>query len=306
MKSLITGIAVLFTLQLNAQVGIGTNSPDASAQLEVSSTTRGALMPRMTAAQRSAISSAATGLLVFQTDGATGFYYYTGSEWINLLNGATGGTPSGTVVAYAGNVAPAGWLLCDGSAIDRSVNSALFTAIGTTYGTGNGSTTFNIPDLRGRTVFGRDNMGGTAANRLTNAGGGIPGTTLGASGGNQSRTLTVNELPTHQHTFNGTSATTSENTHNHTYNDAYFAENINGGGVGNNGVYGLSAGSDNDNSFRFRTSGNGWSNSISNINTGNATHSHTLTATGTIGDAGSGNAFTITNPGIILNYIIKL
>lgn len=305
MKNIITAIALFFTMQLNAQVGVGTTSPDGSAQLDVSSTTRGALIPRMTAAQRVAIASAATGLLVYQTDGAAGFYYYTGSEWTNLLNGSTGGTPAGTVVAYAGTVAPAGWQLCDGSAISRTINSTLFTAIGTLYGTGDGSTTFNIPDLRGRTVFGRDNMGGTAANRLTNAGGGITGTTLGAAGGNQSRTLTLNELPTHQHTFTGTAATTSSNSHSHTYTDAYFAEN-GGGGYGGNSVFGLSAGSDNDNSFRFRTSSNGWSNSPSDINTGSAAHTHTLTATGTIGDAGSGNAFAITNPGIVLNYIIKL
>ena len=69
-----------------AQMGIGTTTPDASAQLDVTSTSKGALVPRMTSAQRTAISSPATGLLVYQTDGVAGFYYYSGSAWLNLTN----------------------------------------------------------------------------------------------------------------------------------------------------------------------------------------------------------------------------
>lgn len=57
---------------------------------------------------------------------------------------------AGAIVSYAGNTAPVGWLMCDGSAVSRTTYSKLFNAIGTTYGTGDGSTTFNIPDLRGR------------------------------------------------------------------------------------------------------------------------------------------------------------
>lgn len=70
-----------------AQVGVGTPSPDASSVLEVQSTTQGMLTPRMTSAQRSAINSPATGLIVYQTDGIPGFYYYTGSAWVVLING---------------------------------------------------------------------------------------------------------------------------------------------------------------------------------------------------------------------------
>jgi len=64
------------------------------------------------------------------------------------------GTPTGTVQAYAGSASPSGWLLCDGSAVSRSTYAKLFALIGTTYGVGNGSTTFNIPDLRERTAVG--------------------------------------------------------------------------------------------------------------------------------------------------------
>lgn len=74
--------------------------------------------------------------------------------------------PAGTVLPFAGISSPTGWLLCDGSAVSRTTYSRLFSAIGSTYGAGDGSTTFNLPDLRGRAVAGKDDMGGTAANRL--------------------------------------------------------------------------------------------------------------------------------------------
>ena len=68
-------------------VGIGTTSPNPSARLEVNSTTQGVLIPTLTSTQRSAISNPAMGLLVFQTNGTKGFYYYDGANWINLTNG---------------------------------------------------------------------------------------------------------------------------------------------------------------------------------------------------------------------------
>lgn len=77
-----------------------------------------------------------------------------------------GGVPTGSVQAFAGATAPTGWLLSYGQAVSRSTYSDLFAVIGTTYGAGDGSTTFNLPDLRGRAVAGDDDMGGTAANRL--------------------------------------------------------------------------------------------------------------------------------------------
>jgi microcystin-dependent protein len=109
--------------------------------------------------------------------------------------------PVGVLAPYAGANAPAGWLLCGGQNISRTTFAGLFAVLGTTYGVGDGSTTFGVPDLRGRTVFGLDNMGGTAANRITNAISAIVGTTLGAVGGNQSmhaHTHTVTD-PGHTH-----------------------------------------------------------------------------------------------------------
>jgi len=75
---------MLFAFIANAQVGIGTISPNSSAQLDVTSTTKGLLIPRMLDTERSGILTPATGLLVYQTNGNAGFWYYTGTQWIPL------------------------------------------------------------------------------------------------------------------------------------------------------------------------------------------------------------------------------
>lgn len=77
---------------------------------------------------------------------------------------ATIALPAGAVMAFAMNTAPTGWLACNGAAVSRSTYSALFSAVSTTYGNGDGSTTFNLPDLRGYFVRGSGtNSDGTAA-----------------------------------------------------------------------------------------------------------------------------------------------
>jgi len=107
--------------------------------------------------------------------------------------------PTGTVLDYAGTVPPTGFLLCDGNTASRTTYAALFAVIGTTFGVGDGSTTFNLPDLRGRVTAGKDDMGGTSANRLTNQSGGLNGDLLGAAGGAEQHTLVAAELPPHIH-----------------------------------------------------------------------------------------------------------
>ena len=81
--------------------------------------------------------------------------------------------PTGMVVPYAGAAAPDGWLLCQGQAVSRTTYAQLFSVIGTTYGSGDGSTTFNLPDMRGRVAVGSDaNLGakaGAKTHALTNA-----------------------------------------------------------------------------------------------------------------------------------------
>ncbi len=81
------------------EVGIGTTTPAASALLDITSTNKGILIPRMTAAQKTAIASPSAGLMIFQTDAPIGFYYYTGSNWLNITNLGT----SSRYIPYATN-----------------------------------------------------------------------------------------------------------------------------------------------------------------------------------------------------------
>jgi microcystin-dependent protein len=94
---------------------------------------------------------------------------------------------TGEVVPFAGSTAPAGTLLCHGQAISRTAFAGLFAILGTAHGGGDGSTTFNLPDLRGRAVAGKDDMGGSSAARLNS----IASTTLGATGGGQINATSV-------------------------------------------------------------------------------------------------------------------
>lgn len=124
------------------------------------------------------------------------------SPWFEV-SGDSGSGPTASIISYAGSSAPTGYLLCDGAAKSRTTYAALYAALGGTdspYGQGDGSTTFNVPDLRGRVVAGRDDMGGASANRLTTAKSGINGDNLGATGGLEDHQLTIAEIPPHTHT----------------------------------------------------------------------------------------------------------
>jgi len=128
----------------------------------------------------------------------------------SLLTGLGGGAPPGALMPYAGTTEPSGWLFCFGQAVSRSTYAALFTALSTTYGAGDGSTTFNLPDLRGRVVAGKDDMGGSSADRLTDQSGGLNGDVLGASGGAETHTLSTAQLASHGHSLtNATSVVRS-------------------------------------------------------------------------------------------------
>ena len=143
--------------------------------------------------------------------GATGPTGPAGSNGTPGATGATGPTgptgavgPIGSVIPYAGSTAPAGWLFCYGQNISRTTYADLWVAIRTgsapnytgPFGSGDGTNTFTLPDLRGRVAAGKDNMGGTSANRMYAI---ISGSTLGASGGEEFHYLTIPEMPNHTH-----------------------------------------------------------------------------------------------------------
>lgn len=99
----------------------------------------------------------------------------------------------GEVRMFAGNFAPRGWAFCDGQLLAVSQNDALFSLLGTIYG-GDGRTTFGLPDLRGRIPIHAGTGPGLSPRRL------------GAKGGSEAETLTVNQLPSHTHTWRATTA----------------------------------------------------------------------------------------------------
>jgi len=118
--------------------------------------------------------------------------------------------PVGTILMWGGSQSsiPTGWLLCDGSAISRTTYSRLFAAIGTTHGAGDGSTTFNLPNLRDRFIVGAGNS-----------------YVVAATGGEATHTLTVSEIPSHSHT----ASCSTNGAHTHIYSKGQFVNNGQGG-----------------------------------------------------------------------------
>lgn len=196
--------------------------------------------------------------------------------------------PTGALIPYAGTSAPTLFLLCQGQAVSRTTYSDLFAVIGTTYGSGDGSTTFNLPNPNGKTVVGKASSG-TFLN-------------LGATGGSETVILDSTQIPSHSHplsdhshTYSGT--TTTNGDHNHAPPVAV--------------TYGGNA-----STYRslFATNSSFWSGGDwNNATTTNGNHNHTfsgttsgasaLTANGQSGTVGQ--AHTNLQPYIVTNYIIK-
>ena len=150
------------------------------------------------------------------------------SDGTNVVLSITNiGGSVGDIKATAATSAPSGWMLCYGQAVSRTVYAALFAALGTAWGTGDGSTTFNVPDLRGRVLAGLDNMGGSNANRMSTV---MASSTLGAVGGDQNL-----QYHTHGATDSGHSHVASDSGHTHAYQNPQANTSRNtsfGGGFG--------------------------------------------------------------------------
>lgn len=241
---------------------------------------------------------------------------------VGLISAA--GVPAGSITAYCGAVTahagavstaattgqpPRGWLWCAGQAVSRSDYSALYNAIGTTYGTGDGATTFNVPDFRGRVPLGIDNMGGSDAGRLSSS------NTLGTTGGAETHSTVIahtHSTPSHSHAAGtlavashshdaGTLATASDGSHSHTTNAHTLT---------------------NTNTFDVATQNalpNVWSTAT--IDSGGA-HTHTMSGStgstapsisgstasdgsGTSGSTGTGSTVNHMMPFVSIHYLIK-
>lgn len=219
----------------------------------------------LTTTQKTGLTSPPAGMIVFDTT--------LGQLQINLGTPGTpswftiAGVPSGSIFAFASVTLPSGFLFCDGSSYATSDQPALFAAIGHAYG-GSGPI-FNVPDSRGRTIFGFD--AGNATGRMTRAGSqGIDASALGNVGGEQAHTQIANEMVSHTHT-----ASVVDPGHTHTIP----ASSVQSGGS-------FAAESPNSGSTVLSSSSQ-TSISVTNASTG------------------GGAAANVTNPGFIANFIIK-
>lgn len=225
-----------------------------------------------------------------------------------LTEGGYSLIPPGMIMPYAGSSAPGGWVFCAGQSLNRVTYAALFSAIGTTYGADD-SLTFKVPDLRGRVAVGRDNMGGSAASRITSGGSSIDGTVLGAAGGDelsQNHTHTLTDSghthsvtdPTHTHT----NTVTSSGNHTHTYGRAIPVSGpvLAGSASGYQLSYPdtlTSAAGDHTHTVTIAAASTG----ISIVATG----ANVVSSSITMATSGLGNSQNV-QPSIILNYLIKV
>ena len=167
---------------------------------------------------------------------------------------------TGVIQMYAGSTAPNGWLICNGQAVSRTTYAALYAVIGTTYGAGDGSTTFNVPNLVNKTVRGSNSLGKT--------------------GGADTVTLTTANMPAHTH-GGGSLSAASDGAHTHTVSTSYYETG----------------------SQKYIKTGINVALSGGMSTSSAGAHTHTIS--GSTASAGSGSAVTITNPYVMLHYIIK-
>ena len=232
---------------------------------------------------------------------------------------------AGTIESYSGATIPSGYLLCDGRAVSRTTYATLFQAIGTTYGAGDGSTTFNLPNLSERVPVGKSSK-----------------YVLGSKGGSATNTLTVANLPAHSHTlsakgtvssvFTGSSVTTSSNgSHTHTYSGTTSSAGSHSHTTYHRGYYNMNRTWEGDSfkmsyyekmtedaeeKFGYTDTTGAHTHTYSGTTSSSGGHTHTLSAKGTVSSTftgsrvttsstGSGTSFSNMQPYAVMNYIIK-
>lgn len=243
---------------------------------------------------------------------------------------AFGGDPIGSISEFSipESFIDTRYIPCDGRAISRTTYAAYYAMVGTLYGVGDGSTTFNVPDKRGRVGVGADNMGGVAASRVT-------GLVLAGVGGSANKTLSVAEMPAHSHTVNSHShggstggqsqshlhdlqnhhhylvtTTDGQGSHYHPSPFVYYrggfdgALDLNDGGA----TTGYSLGNiDWDGHHAHNVISDTHGPSVNNTGWADRDHSHGIGAEspGTT-NAGSSNAFSLLQPYIGVNFAVRV
>lgn len=179
--------------------------------------------------------------------------------------------PPGLIMEYGAASAPAGWLLCDGTAVSRTTYAALFAIIATTFGVGDGSSTFNVPDLRGRAPMG------------AGTGSGLTARTLGTTVGEENHTLSSTEMPSHTHV---------QDAHGHSVSDPGHTHLLPLTGV--NKANGVDGGA--------YTSGAAVDNPTSGSRVTGLT---VVVATAMNQNTGGGAAHNVIHPSLVVNFVIK-
>lgn len=186
-----------------------------------------------------------------------------------LLTNMLRTTPVGEVIAYAGASVPTGWLRCDGSAVSRTTYAKLFAVIGTTFGTGDGSTTFNLPDLAGRVPLGYSS-----------------GHSLGSKGGSE-------YIQQHSHSFTNPTINSTSGTHKHDVIAKYTSKKLTVG----TGTY------------QTRSDGTSTvTNGSVYMASGQGGHGHTYSANGSVGNINNTGLSTGSSgnmmPFLTISYLI--
>ncbi|MBA4387355.1 MAG: hypothetical protein C0404_05200 [Verrucomicrobia bacterium] len=201
----------------------------------------------------------------------------TDAQWATNVVATGDGVPPGSIMAYAGTNVPSGWLLCNGAAVSRVAYTNLFATLGTNYGAGDGSTTFNLPNMKTRLASGMDT-------------GDASFTALGRTGGAKTNVLAVTNMPTHAHLVttpatNVTVAAGGAHTHDYQVSDdtpfggwAQWPDTVDGGA----------------------------GQLLTKPTDASGSHTHTVDIPpSTSGPAGGNGAHNNIQPYVVVNYIVK-
>lgn len=262
-------------------------------------------------------SSPSNGDIWFDSSDGVSYVYYddgTSGQWVEMMSSGVTALeqvmPVGSIIQTARVTAPTGWLMCEGQDVSRETYARLYQAIGLVYGSGDGSTTFTLPNLKGRTPVGKD----FAQTEFD---------TLGETGGTKTHTLTTAELPSHTHANSLTGTTSFASTgHRHAYairQIEYYADaQVGPSGTANLGAYNWQTGTwatwshpvdyvtTTVNNVTGQTTVQTWISQTNGVTNTAADRGETASVGLSNASVGSGSAHNNLQPYIVLNYMIKV